>query len=204
VTTYVVATLARAVARHPRLHALRDLRGRLVTFDSVDVTVSVEVLIDGQPFPMNHVLRSAQSRSVAELTEEVRAVKSTPQRSSTTRLADKARWFLALPRPVRSRMLSSMHRLPDLQRRLVGTVGVTSVGMFGQGAAVGLPFLVHTLDVLVGGLEERPAFDEHGAVVRRQLLSIALVVDHDVVDGAPMARFVADVRDDLESGAALS
>ncbi|MGB9375817.1 MAG: 2-oxo acid dehydrogenase subunit E2 [Jiangellales bacterium] len=203
VTTYVVATLARTVARHPRVHALRDLRGRVVTFDSVDVTVSVEVLIDGQPFPMNHVLRSAQAASVAQLTDELHAVKSTPHSSQTTRLAERARWFLVLPRPVRARMLGTMHRVPDLQRRLVGTVGVTSVGMFGQGGGLGLPFLVHTLDVLVGGLEERPAFDRHGALVRRQFLSIALVADHDVVDGAPLARFVADLRDDLESGAAL-
>lgn len=101
-------------------------------------------------------------------------------------------------------MLGTLHRVPDLQRRLVGTVGLTSVGMFGQGGGLGLPFLVHTLDVLVGGLEERPAFDQHGAVVPRQLLSIALVADHDVVDGAPLARFVADLRDDLESGQALA
>jgi pyruvate/2-oxoglutarate dehydrogenase complex dihydrolipoamide acyltransferase (E2) component len=203
VTTYLVATLARAVARHPRMHALRDLRGRVVTFDSVDVTVSVEVLVAGKPFPMNHVLRSAQSRTVAQLTQELHAVRATPQTSQTTRLADKARWFLVLPRPIRARMLSTMHRMPDLQRRLVGTVGVTSVGMFGRGDGLGLPFLVHTLDVLVGGLEERPAFADDGAVVRRQFLAVALVADHDVVDGAPMARFVADLRADLESGAAL-
>lgn len=204
VTTYVVATVARAVARHPRMHALRDLRGRVVTFESVDVNVSVEVRTDGQSFPMNHVLRAADSRSIPELQQELHRIKATPRDSDTLRLADTVGWFLVLPHALRSRLLGSLHRMPDLQRRLVGTVGVTSVGMYGRGGGLGLPFLVHTIDVLVGGLEERPAFDETGSVIRRQLLSVAVVADHDVVDGAPLARFLADLRHDLESGSALA
>ena len=204
ITTYVVATVARAVERQPRLHALLDLRRRVVTFESVDVTVSVEVDIDGQPFPMNHVLRGAQHRSVPDLQRELHGVKATPRGSDTMRLAGSARWFLLLPHAVRSRLLGSLRRLPDWQRSLVGTVGVTSVGMYGHGGGLGLPFLVHTLDVLIGGLERRPAYDESGAVVPRDYLSISLVADHDIVDGAPLARFVSDMRHDLETGAALA
>jgi pyruvate/2-oxoglutarate dehydrogenase complex dihydrolipoamide acyltransferase (E2) component len=203
VTTYVVASVARAVARQPRLHALLDLRRRVVTFASVDVTVSVEVDIDGQPFPMNHVLRGAQARSLPDLQRELHGVKAAPRDSDTVRLADTARWFLLLPHPVRSRLLGVVHRLPDWQRKLVGTVGVTSVGMYGRGGGLGLPFLVHTLDVLVGGLERRPGYDDTGAVVPRDFLSIAMVADHDIVDGAPLARFVTDLRHDLETGSAL-
>lgn len=203
VTTYVVATVARAVARQPRLHALLDLRGRVVTFASVDVTVSVEVDIDGQPFPMNHVLRGAHARSLPDLQRELHSVKAAPHDSGTMRLADTARWFLLLPQPVRSRLLGAIHRLPDWQRKLVGTVGVTSVGMYGRGGGLGLPFLVHTLDVLIGGLENRPGYDDTGAVVPRDYLSIALVADHDIVDGAPLARFVSDLRHALETGAVL-
>ena len=202
-TTYVVATLARAVRRHPRMHAMRDLRGRVVTFRSVDVNVMVEVLHHGRPFPMNHVLRSADTRGLHDLYRELQAVKVEPSRSETRRLAAGARWFLLLPSPVRSRAIGALHRFPDRQRSMIGTVGVTSVGMFGQGGGLGLPFLVHTLDILVGGVEERPGFNRRGEVVPRQFLQIAVVADHDVVDGAPLARFLSDFRRGLESGAAL-
>jgi pyruvate/2-oxoglutarate dehydrogenase complex dihydrolipoamide acyltransferase (E2) component len=100
-------------------------------------------------------------------------------------------------------MLGAVRRLPDRQKALMGTVGVSSVGMYGRGGGVGLPFLVHTLDVLVGGLETRPGFDGDGAVVPREHLWIAVQADHDVVDGAPLARFVAELRDALESAAVL-
>lgn len=203
-TVYVAGSLARAVARHPRLHAARDLRGRVVIFDDVDVNISVEVEADGQPFPMNHVLRSVQSRSLEDLHDEVREVKAHPERSPTTGLGAPLRAYLALPAPLRSRLLGSVRRFPDRQKALMGTVGLTSVGMYGDGGGLGLPFLVHTLDVLVGGLETRPGYDPDGGLGPRQHLSVSVQVDHDLVDGAPVARFLADFRRDLEQGRALS
>jgi pyruvate/2-oxoglutarate dehydrogenase complex dihydrolipoamide acyltransferase (E2) component len=202
-TVYVAGSLARAVARHPHLHAVRDLRGRLVVFDDVDVNLSVEVEAEERPFPMNHVLRSVQSRSLDDLHREVQAVKGDPTRSPTAGLVAPLRAYLALPAPLRSRLLGSLRRLPDRQKALMGTVGLTSVGMYGRGGGVGLPFLVHTLDVLVGGLETRPGYGPDGSLGPRQYLSVSVQVDHDVVDGAPLARFLADFRDDLEQGRCL-
>lgn len=202
-TVYVAGTLARSVARHPRLHALRDMRGRIVLFDDVDMNISIEVEAGGQPFPMNHVLRSVQSRSLEDLHREVQAVKANPGRSPTAGLTAPLRAYLALPPPLRSRLLGSVRRFPDRQKALMGTVGLTSVGMFGGGGGLGLPFLVHTLDVLVGGLETRPGFDSDGTLGPRQHLSISVTADHDIVDGAPLARFLAEFRRDLEQGQAL-
>lgn len=204
-SAYVAATLARAVAAHPRLHSTRDALGRVVTFDSVDVNVTIEVSLGGQSFPLNHVLRAADSRTARDLHDEIHRVKQQPGTSETFRMSSSTKYYLRVPGPVRRRVLmGSLHRLPDLQRRLIGTVGLTSVGMHGRGAGVGLPFLVHTTDVLVGGLEERPGFGPDGTMVPRQLLWVSMVVDHDVVDGVPMTRFIVTFRDGLESGAALA
>ncbi len=201
-TVYVAGTLARAVTRHPRVHAARDLRGRVVIFDDVDVNISVEVEADGQPFPMNHVLRAVQSRSLDDLHDEVQAVKAKPESSPTAALSTPLRAYLTLPAPLRSRLLGSVRRFPERQRALMGTVGLTSVGMYG-GGGLGLPFLVHTLDVLVGGLETRPGYDRDGALGPRRHLPISVQADHDLVDGAPVARFLADFRQDLEQGRTL-
>ncbi len=202
-TVYVAGTLARAVSRHPRLHAARDLRARVVVFDDVDVSISVEVEADGQPFPMNHVLRSVQSRSLEDLQDEVQALKANPGGSPTTGVGTPLRAYLTLPAPLRSRLLGSVRRFPERQKSLMGTVGLTSVGTYGGGGGLGLPFLVHTLDVLVGGLETRPGYGPDGALGPRQHLPLSVQVDHDLVDGAPVARFLADFRRALEEGRAL-
>jgi pyruvate/2-oxoglutarate dehydrogenase complex dihydrolipoamide acyltransferase (E2) component len=203
-TAYVASTLARAVAEHPRVHSSRDALGRIITYESVDINVTVEVSLQGQSFPMNHVVRSADRRDAADLHHEIHSVKQRPGSSDTLRLERSTRWYLHVPGLVRRRVLmGSLHRLPDLQRRLIGTVGLTSVGMHGRGAGTGFPFLLHTLDVLVGGLEDRRSVDEAGAVQTRQFLWVSLVADHDVVDGVPLTRFIAAFRDGLESGEAL-
>lgn len=203
VTAYVVASLARVVAAHPHVHGMRDLRGRVHLARSVDVNVIVEVEIDGEPFPMNHVLRDAASRDAAALHDEMHRVRAAPTTSDTTRLAQGGRWYVRLPGPARRGLMRLVQRVPSVRQRLMGTVGVTSVGMFGRGDGVGLPYLVHSLDVLVGGTEDRVALRPDGRPETRQRLWIALVADHDVVDGAPLARFVTAFRDALESGIAL-
>lgn len=202
-TMYVVATLAQAVSRHPRMHAVRDLRGRLVIFEDVDINISVEIDLAGRPFPMNHVLRAVQSRKLADIHEEVQTVKASPPRSTSSGLSAPLRAYLTLPPPLRSRLLGSVRRFPDRQKALMGTVGLTSVGMYGTGDGVGLPFLVHTIDVLVGGMETRPGYGPDGTVGPRRRLSLAVIVDHDIVDGAPLARFLAEFRSDLERGRVL-
>ena len=76
----------------------------------------------------------------------------------------------------------------------MGTVGVSSVGMFGEGGGYGIGLPVHPVDLLIGGITA--SGDE-------QRLALTLGFDHDVVDGGPATRFAADFRSMLESGAVL-
>lgn len=202
-TAYVVATLARAVAEHPHVHAVRDLRGRLVIFDQVDVAVSIEVELEGRSFPLTHVVRAAEALTVSAITGQIRSVKSTPSSSSSLQHDRAAQAFVAMPGIVRRLLLRLLYRLPDRQRRIMGTVGVSSIGMFGEGGGYGIALPVHSVDVLVGGLAEEVRRDSSNPAVRR-LLSISLSFDHDVVDGAPATRFAARFREMLASGEALT
>ena len=201
-TAFVVAAVARAVAQQPAVHALRDLRNRLVIFDDVDVNVSVEVRLENRSFPMNHVLRAADKRSVSDLSAELRRVKRDPASSPTARLVGGARWFLLLPGFARVGAVRLLYRIPSMQRDLGGTVGVTAVGMFGRGGGWGMNFQVHPLEVVVGGLVEKPAVIE-GVVIPREFLDLTVGFDHDVVDGAPAARFTAQLRSLLSSAELL-
>ncbi len=47
---------------------------------------------------------------------------------------------------------------------------------------------------------ERPAFAPDGGIERREYLSLTVSVDHDVVDGAPAARFIQRLNELIECG----
>ncbi|HEX6257606.1 MAG TPA: 2-oxo acid dehydrogenase subunit E2 [Euzebyales bacterium] len=196
-TGYIVACVGRAVAADRAVHALRDLRGRLVRYDDVDVNVSVEVQLEGRSFPMNHVIRAAHARSVHEISEELHRVKRDPGQSPTARLAAGARVFLALPGVVRRWAFRTVYRLPARQKALMGTVGVTAIGMVGRGGGWGTAFQVHPLEIVVGGIAVTPGVTDEG-IAPREHLHVTLSFDHDVVDGAPAARFASRLRDLIE------
>lgn len=202
-TSFVVASTGRAVEAVPHVHALRDLRGRLIIFEDVDINVMIEVELEGRSFPMNHVIRQCNTRTAADIDREIRTIKQLPQSSPTMDMSAKAVTFLRLPAFIRHRLVGLLHRLPHQQRELAGTVGISSVGMFGKGGGWGIGFSVQTLNMIVGGVVERPGLVD-GQILPRTYLDLSLTFDHDVVDGAPAARFVSTLRQILESAEVLA
>ncbi|MGH3368404.1 MAG: 2-oxo acid dehydrogenase subunit E2 [Nocardioidaceae bacterium] len=201
-TAFVIASVAHAAAAHPQVHAYRDWRGRLVTHRHVDVQTLIEVPTDQGPFGLVHVVRDADVRTVAEISDELRAVKTDPAVTTTGRLlrtlAPAAGRIPGLYRA----MYAAMHR----SRRVhlaTGTVQVTAVGMFagGGGFAIAPPTLA-SLTVVVGGTGRRPrAVEDH--IELRDMLDITVTIDHNIVDGAPATRFGADFRHLMETAAVL-
>jgi 2-oxoacid dehydrogenases acyltransferase (catalytic domain) len=89
-------------------------------------------------------------------------------------------------------------------RQRIGTVAVTAVGVFAGGGGFGITSLtLMSLEVIVGGMSQRPRVID-GQVTVRDVLDLTVVIDHNVVDGAPAARFAAEFRGLLESAAVIS
>ena len=86
---------------------------------------------------------------------------------------------------------------------MAGTVGITAVGMFGKGqGGWGLAPLTHGLNLIVGGISWKPAVVE-GRIEPREILDLTVMYDHDVIDGAPAARFTQRLVELIESGYGL-
>ena len=76
--------------------------------------------------------------------------------------------------------------------------------MFGGGAGYGLtPLTLMSLELIVGGISQQPRVVD-GQVEVRDILNLTLAIDHDVVDGAQAARFAAELREVIETAAALT
>jgi pyruvate/2-oxoglutarate dehydrogenase complex dihydrolipoamide acyltransferase (E2) component len=199
-TAFIVATLARAVDGDKRLHAYRDWRGRLVLFDDVDVVTLVESEIDAVAIP--HVVRAANRRTVREIHEEIRRIQVEP-RASAQRSGFLVRLSRFTPGFLRRLFFRALRRDPHWLKRTAGTTLVTAVGMFGVGAgwAVGIVPL-HTLCLTVGGITRKPGIVD-ARIEPREYLALTVSVDHDIVDGAPAARFASRLRELIEGGEVL-
>jgi pyruvate/2-oxoglutarate dehydrogenase complex dihydrolipoamide acyltransferase (E2) component len=201
-TAFVLASVARAAAEYPQVHGYRDWRGRLVAHRHVDVTTIVEVVTDEGPFPMPHVIRDADIREVIDITAELRRVQTAPAGGESRRWLDRAA-------PVGARipgLFPAMYAVMRRSRRLrqqTGTVAVTAVGMFAGGGGFAIaPLTLMSLQIVIGGLSTRPRV-VGGQIVARDVLDLTVTIDHNVVDGAPAARFGARLRELIENATVL-
>lgn len=199
-TALVIAACAGAVDRHPGAHAYRDLRRQLVLFDQVDVSTTVERLVDGVSQVVPTIIRGANEKSLHRINEELRAAKERPVKGSE--VFGSMRAYLLIPPFVRRLVFRILDRMPHAMKRHAGTVMVTSVGMFGRGAGWGIPVASHTLNIAVGGVVNRVRMLD-GEPTERDHLCLTVSFDHDIVDGAPAARYLHELRRRIEKGADL-
>ena len=202
---WVVKSVADAVAAHPEVAAFhRPARNRVVVFTDVDVAMVVEREVAGGRVPLPLVVRGAESKSVAAIADEIEAARSQaivdegdlvlgPRRDARA-----LRWYLRLPQWLRIPLMRVLVLgSPRRAKAAMGTVMVTTVGMAGRARGWIVPSSVHPVCVALGSLGEKPVVRD-GAVVPRTILHVTVLIDHDVVDGMPAARFVADAVRRLE------
>lgn len=184
------------------MHGYRNWRGRLVLHRQVDIATLIEVPTPTGTFPLAHLIVDTQSRSAADISDEIRTLQHDPEATHSQRLVNRGLPLIAsVPGLVRLGYQVA-NRSVRLRRR-VGTVSLTAVGMFGGGAGFGIaaPTLL-TLGILVGGISSQARIVDDEVAIR-QIMNLTITVDHTIVDGAPAARFAADLRRLLETAELL-
>jgi len=198
-TAFVVYCLAVTVAEQPHVQRYHDWRGRIHEFEDVDVNVLIEREVDGGSIGIPHVVRRANQRRVRSIHDEIRRVQADETGHPERPLTGLAR---QLPGVLRRQIWRLPQWFPNWWTRLAGTVAVTSVGMFSAGNGWAISPTNYTLQLTVGGIGTKPRLID-GELRSRELLSLTVTVDHDVVDGASATRFVQRFSERLEAGDGL-
>lgn len=198
-TAFVIACVGRAVDRDKSMHACRTWGERLVVFDQVDVNTMFEVEVDGQKIIRPHIIRAANRKTVQEIHDEIRAFQAQHAQRNEGKLID---WFVLLPGFLRRFFLRILFKNPHWLKAMNGTVALTSVGMFGRGGGWGIPVSNHTLQITLGGIAERAAMVD-GQMENREMLCVTISFDHDLIDGAPAARFAQSLKEIIEGATLL-
>ena len=200
-TAFIVTCLAQAIAEHPHLNSFRKGR-HLIVLEDVTISVLVEREIDGEMMPENLGIRAAQTKTHRQIHEEIRAAQAHGKDglgglSETT-------WVRFIPSFLFRTFIRIASRNVAMMERF-GAVGVTAVGMFGnKNQALWLLPLVGgaTVGVAVGGIVERPCIRD-GQLETREHLCLTVTFNHDIVDGAPAARFLKRFSELLMNGEQL-
>ncbi|NMB55459.1 MAG: 2-oxo acid dehydrogenase subunit E2 [Leptolinea sp.] len=195
-SAFFLACLGKAVEADRQVHAYRDWRNRLIIFDEMDVNMLFEVEENGAKTIRPHILRRVNKMTAREIQNEITDFQSEHIASPESQFI---RWFVRLPGFIRRLFFGVLFGNPRMIKQYYGTVLVTSLGMFGSGSGWGIPVPNHTLQLTLGGVAEKPGVVDHRIEVRTYM-SVTVSFDHDIVDGAPVTRFIQRLKKLVERG----
>lgn len=195
-TSFIIHCLAQAIESNKMVHAYRKGQKSLIIFDDVDVNTMIERNIEGNLMPWTYVVRAANKKSFLEIHEEIRNAKV--GEIGINQLKKRMKVYSHAPRIIRNMFWRKYKKNPHLRKKLAGTVAVTSIGMFGKVMGWGIPIAFHTLVVTVGGIYLKPVLIDE-KLINHEFLSLTISFDHDIVDGAPAARFISKFADLIEN-----
>lgn len=205
-TAWLIKCISKAAGEFPEVHALR--RGkRLFVFEDIDISIMIEVEDGGELVPLPYVVRQVNLKSVEDISREIDVFKRSRQSGGDMVLGDSGssrfvELYLHLPGFLRRLVWKKLVRMPLTLKRFGGTIIVTSVGMFGKTGGWALTFGLQSLAFAIGGIAHKPGLTADG-MAPREFLDMTVLIDHDVIDGAPATRFVSRLIDLIESADGL-
>jgi hypothetical protein len=146
---------------------------------------------------------------VSEIYAELEAAREHHRRTGSTSAEDrwarrKVHLYRWLPRFVRIAIMRRFMSNAFTIKRIAGTTLVTSVGKFA--AIPGFAFTFATgpraATFAIGSVVEKPWIHD-GQITARSILGLSIMVNHDLVDGAPATRFARRLQELVESAAGL-
>ncbi|HEV2672832.1 MAG TPA: 2-oxo acid dehydrogenase subunit E2 [Gemmatimonadales bacterium] len=203
-TAFLITCLGRAVDENKAVHAFRQGSKRLILFGDVDVLTYVERNIGGQPQILPCIVRAANHRTFREIHDEIRAAQVQDLSKAVVGGAKAVQMLPAwLFGPYFWVSTWIGRRYPRQWKKNWGTITLSSVGMFGKGPGWGIPPTIPSLCwITVGGIGRKQE-DADGRIGIRDYLSLTVSFDHNMIDGAPAARFTDRLKELIESGYGL-
>ncbi len=194
-TAYIVTCLAQVIKEHPGLNSF--IKGKkLIVLDDVTISVLIERDIIGEKVPEPVGINQAQTKTLRQIHNEIREAKS--QQSDKLGSLSNQTWIRLIP----NFLLKTFIRVADQNIHMAdvyGKVAVTSIGMFSKEAIWCIPHGSATVLVTIGSIS-RKVVEIEGCFFSREHLCLTVSFDHNIVDGAPAARFMNQFIETIKSG----
>ena len=173
------------------------IKGRkLVLLDDVTISVLVEREFEGEKVPEPVGIKQAHMKPYHQIHQEIRGAKK-PQNNKLGSLSHQT-WIRFIPGCLLKSFVRIANRNVSMAKRY-GKIGVTAVGMFSKEPVWFIPHGTATVLVTVGSIVKK-VVEYEGDLVSREHLCLTVSFDHNIVDGAPAARFMNQFTETLKNG----
>ena len=175
-------------------------------FDDINVSIIVEKDLNGQKVPIPLVIEKADKISIESITRQIADARNEKLTDNDIVLQKKTgqleKIYYLLPGFIRRFVWKYILKHPEFAFKKMGNVAFTAIGMMGKVNGWFIPTSVHPVCFGIGSIIKKPAVIDNKVEIR-EMLNMTILLDHDVIDGAPMARFISDLSKNIENGIKL-
>jgi pyruvate/2-oxoglutarate dehydrogenase complex dihydrolipoamide acyltransferase (E2) component len=200
---WLIKVISSVLMRHPEAAAFLLNKRKLIIFRDINISVIVEKTVGNTKVPLPLLIQRTNQKSPCEITGEIKDAKE-GELTSNDILPDRRatlieNLYYLLPGFIRRLIWRLILKMPEMAFRKMGNVVVTSVGMMGKINGWFIQKSIHPVSFGIGSVIRKPVVV--GSEVKiREILNMTVLIDHDVIDGAPMVRVLDDLSTYIENG----
>jgi pyruvate/2-oxoglutarate dehydrogenase complex dihydrolipoamide acyltransferase (E2) component len=198
---WLIKVIGSVLQDHPEAAAYLRGKRKLMVFNDINISILVERTINGERVPIPVVIEKTNEKSAEEITSEIESAKKQDLSAGNivinrqSKLSE--RLYYHLPGFARRLVWKMMLGNPRFAFRKMGNAVVTSVGMMGKVNGWFIHRSVHPVSFGIGSVLKKPVVVDNEIKIR-EILNMTVLVDHDLVDGAPMVRLLKDLSFRIE------
>jgi pyruvate/2-oxoglutarate dehydrogenase complex dihydrolipoamide acyltransferase (E2) component len=200
---WIIKVISNILQIHPEASAYLYNKRKLILFNDINISILVEKKIGDKKVPIPIVIEKANQKSALEIAREIEIAKNQELSDNEIVINKQSsfseRLYYKMPGFIRRAVWKFLLRNPKIAYKKMGNAVITSVGMIGKINGWFIHRSVHPISFGVGSVLKKAVVIEKEIKIR-EILNMTILVDHDVIDGAPMVRFLNNLTKSLESG----
>jgi len=200
---WIVKVIGSVLGLHPEASSYLYNKNKLIIFNDINISILIEKKLNDQKVPIPLIITKTNIKSAVEITAEIENAKNQGFNSGDIVINKQSsiseRLYYHLPGFLRRFIWNIMLNNPKIAYKKMGNAVITSIGMMGKINGWFIPKSVHPISFGIGSVIKKPVVIDNEIKIR-EILNMTILVDHDVIDGAPMVRLLNDLTKCIESG----
>jgi pyruvate/2-oxoglutarate dehydrogenase complex dihydrolipoamide acyltransferase (E2) component len=200
---WLIKIIGSVLQKHPEASAYFYNKKKLILFDDINVSMIVEKKIGDSKVPIPLIIEKVNEKTALEISCEIETAKGQVLNPTDIVLKEQSsgyqRLYYYLPGFLRRLFWRLLLQSPKTAYKVMGNVAVTSIGMIGKINGWFIHKSIHPISFGVGSFHKKPVVIGNEILIR-EILNMTILVDHDVIDGAPMVRLLDELTNYIEAG----
>lgn len=201
--SWLISVIGCTIKKHETSSSYLIGKNRQIIFDNINISIVVEKEINGIKVPIPLIIEKANEVSIDSISKQINEAKIITFSDKEIVLQRKTQQiekiYYSLPKFLRRYFWRFLLKHPKIAFKKMGNVAFTSLGMMGKVNGWFIPISVHPICFGISSIIKKPSVFNDKIEIR-EILKMSILIDHDVIDGAPMARFISELSRNIENG----